>query len=75
MKFNSLKLKANWAAGEAENVASGFYGKVDSAEGTTDEHAHTMLVDVFGEFNIGAEDQLFFSEAVGKISVISQSAG
>ena len=75
LNLDSLKLKANWAAEEAENVASGFYGNLDSAKGTTDEHAHTMLVDVFGEFNIGAEDQLFFSEAVGKFSVISQSAG
>ena len=60
MKPDCLKLKAKWAAEEAHNTADGGATKAVDAKDVADEHAHTILVDEFCDFNTRAEDQFFF---------------
>ena len=62
MKPDCLKLKAKRAAEEAENTAARGATKAVDAKDGTNEHAHTMLVENFQDFNTGAEDHFFFSQ-------------
>ena len=60
LKPDCLKLKAKRAAEEAENTADGGATKAVDAKDGAGEHAHTIIVDKFRDFNTGAEDQFFF---------------
>ena len=49
-------------AGEVENAATGGTAKADDTKDGAGEHAHTMLIEKFQDFNTGAEDHFFFSQ-------------
>ena len=49
-------------AEEAENTVAGGETKALDTKDGAGEHAHTMLVDKFWDFNNGAEEHFFFSQ-------------
>ena len=54
MRPDCLKLKAKRADEEDENMASGGATKAVDAKDGAGEHAHTMLVEKFWDFNTRA---------------------
>ena len=66
-------MKAKQTAKEANNAESGGAGNTDNGKVSMDEHAHTMLVNAFKNFNTGSEEHLFFSQMVEKFRYIPNS--
>ena len=62
LKPDCLNLKAKRAAEKDEKATTGGTAKTDDATGGVGEHAHTMLVDKFQDFNNGVENRFFLSQ-------------
>ena len=54
MKPDRLKLKAKRSADEAKDATTVGTAKADDVKDVVGEHAHTMLIDEFQDFNTGA---------------------
>ena len=67
LKPDCLDLKVKRVTKEAKNAKIGGAGKVESVKGATDKQAHTILVNVFENFDTGDKDHFFFSHMFRKV--------